>query len=67
MCLTYRVRIDERVLAMFDLCPPDIGSVSKDVRRLPIFPKNRDFTLRLGGQIQMVVRPISKLSEEGPL
>jgi hypothetical protein len=21
MCLTYRVRIDERVLAMFDLCP----------------------------------------------
>jgi hypothetical protein len=34
--LAYRVRIDERVLAMFDLCRPDIGSVSKFARRRPI-------------------------------
>jgi hypothetical protein len=45
MCLTDRVRIDERLLAMFDLCPPDIGSVSKNVRRCPISLKNRDFGL----------------------
>ena len=32
MCLTYGARVDERMLAMFDLFPPDIGSASKTVR-----------------------------------
>jgi hypothetical protein len=41
MCLTYRVRIDERVLAMFDLCPPDIGSASETVRGRPISVTDR--------------------------
>ena len=49
--------------------PPDIGSVSKDVPRCPIFLKNKDFALgifRWTTQmvVKMVVRPIAKLSEE---
>jgi hypothetical protein len=42
--LAYRVRIGERVLAMFDPCPPDIGSVSKDVPRRLISLENKDLT-----------------------
>jgi hypothetical protein len=69
MCLTYRVRIDERLLAMFDLCPPDIGSMSKDIPRRPIFPKIRIshlgvFRWTKPNGVKMVVGPIAKLSEE---
>jgi hypothetical protein len=28
------------------LTPPDIGSVSKDVTRRPVFPRNKGFELR---------------------
>jgi hypothetical protein len=50
------------------LLTPDIGSVSTDVLRRPIFLRDKDFALRRipvdnpnGGQ--MVVRPIAELSE----
>jgi hypothetical protein len=45
MCLAYRVRIDERVRAMFDLCPPDIGSMSEIVRGGPISLTDKGFGL----------------------
>ena len=51
------------------LDPPDIGSVSADVFRRPIFLENNDshlgaFQWTTQMVVKIVVRPISKLSEE---